>query len=100
MTWVERIAKARARGKFTLEDSWDAHRSWYTCALGEQMAHAPGVVVIVDRPQQERGPADDALHRLGSAFGLAVRDDRFDEAEDLREQIEARFLQLKREHTA
>lgn len=40
-TWAERIAEARARGGFTVED-WNTYQCWGTCLIGE----ATGVLAL------------------------------------------------------
>ena len=101
-TWRERIVAARERGQFTTQDVDDARTSWQTCAVGEQHAAMPFVVLYGERWSglSGCGPVDDTLWRLGgteSGFGRAVQDHQFDAAEELLDQIEDRVLQLKRE---
>jgi hypothetical protein len=98
MTWRERIQAARARGRFTLEDEFDAVYSWETCAVGEQ-ASQYGYDVIKFRASM---PSDAELRRLGgrAGFARAVESQRFDDAEHFLGLIEDRALQLKREQHA
>jgi hypothetical protein len=104
MTWRERIAAARERGGFTLDEIARAGGSWETCAVGEQHAMYPTVVVMEESvlwPGTTIGPADDTLFRLGDAisgFGDAVARNDFNKADVLLDAIEDRVLQLKREH--
>jgi hypothetical protein len=103
MTWRERIAAARERGRFTQDDT-RAGASWETCAVGEQHAMYPTVVVMAESALwlgTTIGPADDTLFRLGDAisgFGDAVARNDFNKADVLLDAIEDRVLQLKREH--
>lgn len=81
MTWRERIAAAKLRGKFTDEDAGDAN-AWRTCKLGERFGNEPeyGGAIL----QREQGEA----LRLGVAFGDAVIDDQFDKAARLCAKID------------
>lgn len=111
MTWRERIAAARQRGKFTTADVHLACGcGWRTCAVGEQAAPYPelwrtlapfsafeteSISVLI--------PIDPVLIWLGGnsrGFGKAVRTDDIDEAERLLDAIEDRVLELKREAQA
>ena len=62
MTWRERIVAARARGKFTKRQK-DMALDWTTCAVGEQHAALPAVVLL----DELDWPEDGELCRLGSA---------------------------------
>lgn len=104
MTWRERIVAARERGYFTLADIGDAAGNWMTCAVGEQHAALPEVVVYYALPSgRHGGPRDRQLQRLGGAesdergFGWAVEHQQIDLAERYLDAIEDRVLQLKRE---
>ena len=112
MTWRERIVAARERGAFTDHDVDDARGSWLTCAIGEQHAAHPDVVVYSDETPYG-GPVDGVLRTLGGppwaplpappppcGFNEAVVLNAVDLAEDLLDQIEDRVLQLKREQVA
>ena len=100
MSWRERIQAARERGRFTADDENDA-ASWLTCAVGEQHAALPEVVVYISSGPGSAVPmpADATLFRLGAASGFngAVNCGDFDAAERLLDAIEDRALQLKRE---
>lgn len=101
MTWRERIQAARERGEFTLEDFEDATGSWLTCAVGEQHALMPEIV-LYGQPSV-LGPWDTKIRALGNTFtgfGRAVTLDDVARAEELLDAIEDRVLQLKREHGA
>ena len=97
-TWRERVIAAKARGTFT-RDECSAACSWLTCAVGEQRASLPQVVIYVNGV----APEDDVLAHLGSDFGTgfawAVSRADFGLAERILDQIEDRVLQLKREAT-
>lgn len=98
-TWRERIVAAQERG-FTWEDRRDARR-WATCAVGEQHALHPEVVVYLppDGVFTSPYPADPVLLLLGDnheGFCAAVDDQDVDRAAKLLEQIEDRVLELKR----
>lgn len=95
-TWRERIAEARARGEFTERDVSDAEGSWSKCAVGEQRALMPNVILMTDTCR----PVDEQLFRLGNVmegFGKAVAEQDFARAETLLDRIEDRALQLKRD---
>jgi hypothetical protein len=96
-TWRERIAEARERGCFTIEDRKLATQSWCTCAVGEQRS-LYGANVIVFNVQEQ--PKDEILRDLGasygSGFGRAVNQNNYAQAEKMLEAIEDRALQLKR----
>lgn len=101
MTWRERIAAARERGQFTLEDVTDAAQ-WTTCAVGEQHAQHP-LVVRYEEDSEGGFPTDDVLYRLGGywaamdyGFLWAVSKNHFDRAEAVLGAIEDRVLELKR----
>jgi hypothetical protein len=106
MTWRERIAAARERGRFTQDEIARAGARWETCAVGEQHAMYPTVVVMEESVLWPgtiitTGPADHRLFRLGdtiSGFGDAVARNDFNKADVLLDAIEDRVLQLKREH--
>ena len=91
-TWRERIAEARARGKFDREDVRDVG-GWFTCAVGEQHANVAPFVVVQSATD---GPIDKEIDRLGMQFMGAVDFNDFDEAERLLDAIEDRALTLKR----
>ena len=101
-SWRERIVAARARGGFTIDDK-TAAGSWPTCAVGEQHAALPDVVVYEPSTFSASGvvPTDDVLTRLGSGhrdgFCGAVLCDDATLAETLLDAIEDRVLALKRE---
>lgn len=98
MTWRERIAAARERGRFTAEDRTLAG-SWETCAVGEQRHQHPAVVLVI--PGHLDLPADFDLQVLGGravgGFALAVQYNRPHDADVALDAIEDRVLQLKRE---
>lgn len=104
-TWRERIAEARERGWFTEQDRLDAGR-WCSCAVGEQWAQMPAVIVYtnVDRSDpawRNGGPSKyDDLLDWGSDFPQAVCGNDYDRADHLLDLIEDRALQLKREQSA
>src|SRR5206468_3368336 len=92
MTWRERVAAARERGRFTFKDRQDA-RDWCTCAVGEQWHQVPSVIVYID----DQTPRDRALIDAGAQFCAAVNFNDFADAEALLGAIEDRTLELKRE---
>jgi hypothetical protein len=95
MIWRQRIADARGRGEFTLEDKHDAAR-WTTCAVGEQVRQVGSLVIQFDRDGM---PKDNDLTYFGGGDGFngAVNRDDFDRAEHFLGLIEDRALVLKRE---
>lgn len=86
MSWHERIAAARERGRFT-EDDRELADSWVDCACGEQSDDIP-------RNQFTGEPKDLLLVKLGRLFQATVSDNYFDEAEYVLENIEARSASL------
>ena len=99
MTWRERIIEARAHGMFTDDDKCAAGQ-WATCAVGEQHAALP-LVVLYDNSLH--CPKDWELAELGShglrdggGFCAAVMRHDFDLADSLLDAIEDRVLVLKR----
>ena len=96
-SWRERIQAARERGCFTGEDRIMAS-GWMTCAVGEQHAAMPSVVVFQHPGTALAYPVDDTLEELGcgSGFDSAVNDDDFAKADRLLDLIEDRALELKR----
>ena len=106
-TWRERVAEARARGKFDHRDLVDAGL-WATCAVGEQHAALPSVVVYAhDEPVDGvllslggyHGRLPDGSFDLfaeGDRFLRAISDNDFAMADRCLDQIEDRVLQLKR----
>ena len=98
MTWRERIADARERGTFTPQDYSDIG-GFLTCAVGEQHARLPEVVVYRPSRLGFDQPEDEELDRLALDIYRAVHADKFTYAESLLDQIEDRVLQLKREAT-
>ncbi len=95
MTWRERIAAARDRGRFTKRETKLAE-SWHTCAIGEQHQQLPDVVVYMPDSDKTASPDDPHLCRLGHDFYRTVMRGCADDAEALLDQIEDRVLQLKR----
>jgi hypothetical protein len=100
MTWRERIVAAKERGRFTLLDRLEAAK-WSTCAVGEQHAALPDVVLYVPPEQGYSAyPLDTQLMQLGSecpdGFSWAVQKDDIAGAESLLDRIEDRVLELKR----
>lgn len=96
MTWRERVVLAEKIG-FGWKDEIDAYTSWQTCAVGEQHALYPEIVIY--QPAEVRhgeGPTDAVLSRLGSMFGDLVHEGYASEAGMVLDQIEARVLELKR----
>jgi len=101
MTWRERIAEARERGKFTTEDRALAGE-WATCAVGEQAVRAGHETItarvdfaaLMARPLMTWDDCD------GQRFFEAVMAHAVNEADRLLDAIEDRALQLKREATA
>ena len=91
-TWRERIAEARARGKFTTEDRALAG-GWEHCAVGEctQRFGLTGV----DRLSLEAMPWP-GLFSAGTMFYLRVIANHASEAEHILDAIEDRALELKR----
>lgn len=101
-SWRERIQEARVRGKFTEEDYANS-ANWLTCAVGEQQAAMPNIVLVkrcTCRPgcTVTGNPGDEFLDRDGINFLDAVKAHDCDRAERLLGAIEDRALQLKREH--
>ena len=91
-TWRERVAAARTRGRFTQEDC-DLASDWDRCAVGEQRAILPMVVVCTSLLL---GPEDDTLNELGRRFYAAIKAGDIAEAERLLDKIEDRILEMKR----
>ena len=87
MTWRERIAAARKRGRFTKTDV-NLAAEWSTCAAGEHDCMPWNVSNL----QVAIGLIDD-----GAAFAGAVARNEFDTAEQLLDSIEDLALRLKRE---
>lgn len=97
MTWRERLAHARTAGAPT-EDDLRRAWAWSTCAVGEQHAAAPDVVVYIPgRYVYVRVPLDPTLSKLGAEFTAVVSGNRLSEAEAILDQIDDRVLELKRE---
>ena len=105
MTWRERIVAARARGRFDADDLM-ASRNWDTCAVGEQRAAMPDIIiyraVYPSWSTAYRAPIDPLLKDLGDGdhFVDAIYRNDVDEAERLLDAIEDRALVLKREARA
>lgn len=77
--WRERIAEAKARGKFTDKDCEDANE-WDHCKVSERFSADPDY----------RSPAYGTEARLlGVEFGDAVIEDNFDKAAELCAKIDA-----------
>jgi hypothetical protein len=102
MTWLERIIAARTRGCFTDKDRYLAGK-WSTCAVGEQHAALPDVVVYVTSWIGAACPLDIELRWLGGqwpegrhGFLDAVIANDFDGAERALHAIEDRVQELKR----
>ena len=103
-TWRERCIEAIENG-FTEQDVDDAIGSWLTCAIGEQSAMYPELM-LVRKADMLHGciPEDPRLFTLGKCemggFGWAVRMNQPILALDLLDQIEDRVLELKRQKEA
>ena len=107
--WIERIAAAEARGKFTRRDRERAV-GWSTCAVGEAHAAHPLVVTFWHtwsewvefynaRGVGLTGPTDRLLGKLGLQFDDAVAAHNVPEAARVYHAIQDRVLELKRTHT-
>lgn len=102
-TWRERNAEARARGRY-LPEEIDLAAHWETCAVGEQHALYPDVVLLKDSLnlflQTCKVPVDPTLTALGdgrSGFFMHLCGYNFDACDRDLDAIEARVLELKRE---
>jgi hypothetical protein len=95
-TWRERVLAAKRRRWFTKGDL-TAVAGWSTCAVGEQHAALPQVVLYEQDQDEISGPVDETLHILGNDFSKAVVLNLFDPAMAVLEAIEDRVLELKRE---
>ena len=93
MTWRERTQAARERGEFIQEDVRDAE-SWATCAVGEQHAKMPDVIVYTNAIPD--GPADRELGDLGIEFSDYVGENNPVSASQTLDAIEDRADALKR----
>ena len=91
-TWRERLIAARSRGYFTQEDCALAS-DWNQCAVGEQRAIAPTVVLCTSLLL---GPEDETLYELGRKFYAAIKAGDIDEAERILDEIEDWILEMKR----
>ena len=91
-TWRERLIAARNRGHFTQEDCALAS-DWDRCAVGEQRAILPTVVLCTSLLL---GPEDETLNDLGRKFYAAIKAGDIAEAERLLDKIEDRILEMKR----
>src|SRR5262249_14180190 len=91
-SWRERLSAARSRGHFTQEDCALAS-DWDRCAVGEQRAMLPTVVVCTTRLI---GREDETLNELGRRFYAAIKAGDIAEAERLLDKIEDRILEMKR----
>ena len=91
-TWRERVERANANdGKFTERDREDAGY-WNTCAVGEQHAKHPLIVLAIYRELAE--PLDPVLYSLGGSFDTAVYTNNVLRAYELLDRIEARVMEL------
>jgi len=100
MTWRERIVAAEKRRRFVKRDR-DGAESWQTCAVGEQHAMHPEVVVYTTEEEWWGGkipahPRDIKLDTLGKDFAWRVDADDVAAAAITLDAIEDRVLQLKR----
>lgn len=87
--WLDRIAEAKKRGKFTVADKREASQ-WPRCAVGE---HAGSHAWLYDL----WGPVDETLRHLGIEFEEVVASDAIDSAETTLFEINDRVMELKRE---
>ena len=88
MDWRERLIEESSVTCERLARSWD------TCAVSEQIAKHPNVVLTINPWTHD--PQDYILHGLGLAFWESLRDGDRDRATEILDQIEDRVLELKR----
>lgn len=113
MMWLERILAAEERQKngevpFTQDDRLAA-QSWFTCAVGEQVARGVALQVewfdtaAIDQPYKRADdglipyPLDLEIRQAGLEFVDAVWSQNPSKAEECLAKVEGRALQLKRE---
>jgi hypothetical protein len=107
MTWRDRLAAMRAEGRGPTPLEVAEAKAWATCAVGEQHAAHPTVVVYqFDRVQKTDVPEDAHLSLLGSAFYSMIFTAAHNQgliekkclihAEDILDRIEDHVLAMKR----
>lgn len=95
-TWRERVNEP------TIDSYIQLAVDWATCAVGEQHAAYPTVVVYTNCVLPYYGaahrsqPVDPVLHRLGGEFPHALILQNVARANEILDEIEDRVLQLKR----
>jgi hypothetical protein len=92
MKWIDRLAQAVRRGRFTRRD-YKAAASWGKCAVSE-------VPRTITAPDFGGDPSDHELYALGVHFADAVIFDRVGVAVDTYHKIRARARQLREEARA